>query len=150
MDIVNSIFTIWIYPIVWAVIAVMVYFDHRKRHYKRRKSKKFMIRKYAIVTPIIVVGLVLLIIFGRHLIFFEDVIIVTITIFAYKIAKDLNYYNTVLLILLGINLLVVSDTFLDPDTRWSNVLFAISTGIIVTGVINMFSDLRKYYERRTL
>lgn len=74
--------------------------------------------------------------------YFIDVLVVIITVLVFIISKKYKYENRITVILLGLNLLFLNEKYLDFDMYriYYNIILSISTGILASGIIMMFSD----------
>ncbi len=70
--------------------------------------------------------------------YFWDLIILVFTLFIFFCFKQTKYKYAVVLILLGINLIMISAKFYNIINLLYNLLFAIGTGILATGICNIF------------
>ena len=121
----------------WALTFLMLYIVFSELNILCSESFKNLKLIVRLIGITLALSLYCIFAYGKP--FFYDILIVFVTIILYFCFAKTQYKYISLLLLLGVNLIIIGQKFNSAELKVINdILFAFGTGIVVTGVCNIF------------
>ncbi|MCL2847005.1 MAG: hypothetical protein FWE38_04935 [Firmicutes bacterium] len=126
------------YAAIYGLICIFYIMQERTRN------------KHLVAGSVILLVLPIYIYYALGQPFFADLMVITATLYIFSVAKSLKYQDRILLLLFGINAIIASENYLPGENLAvvRNVIFAVATGIIAAGVLQIFNDIQHYSKRK--